>query len=465
MLEINKGTEKGNAEVEASCHAADDENDKSDDLEVGEDALTYDAKRIKFGNLGFISFSGESAANGNCTPAQLSNEDAIVSNEDINHRSEVTNNNDHACVVAEPVDEELDIDANDIVEDIAEEVAQIVTSSKRTKKRKEPVIHVRNKAKKKRESDPLEKSDAAAKKGFKDNLLTVKFKLSSIQAKAGKSPDFALFIKDDLHHPDAKNAAGHAGRYIAYMKGDLCDDFFSKKGIKFHPDNFFICKNEFDLREDRLLPHQKTNISMNDEANDQPDQPAQPAQPARPAQPVQPAQPAQPTQPDLPDLLGDDHPHQPADVSETVDGGKDDAEYESEGENSDSVEEEFDIFDAGKNARQVAFGAMNTHNSEDSFSSAGVVVYGRGAEKTTSKEKKDKKSKRKKHLRESAEKTRRDILENDGFIPMGTGRGQERGRGRGVRGQGRGRGRGGRDQGRGRGGRDQGRGRRSKTFL
>ena len=62
-----------------------------------------------------------------------------------------------------------------------------------------------------------------------------------------------------MHHPDAKNAAGHAGRYIAYMKGDLCDDFFSKKGIKFHPDNFFICKNEFDLREDRLLPHQKTN--------------------------------------------------------------------------------------------------------------------------------------------------------------------------------------------------------------
>ena len=40
MLERNKGTERGNAEVEASCHAADDENDKSDDLEVGEDALT-----------------------------------------------------------------------------------------------------------------------------------------------------------------------------------------------------------------------------------------------------------------------------------------------------------------------------------------------------------------------------------------------------------------------------------------
>ena len=147
-------------------------------------------------------------------------------------------------------------------------------------------------------------------------------------------------------------------------------------------------------------------------------------------------------------------------MSETVDGGKDDTEYESEGdgnsENSDSVEDEFDIFDAGKNARQVAFGALNTNNSEDSFSSAGVVVYGRGAEKTTSKEKKEKKSKRKKHVKESADKTRRDILEKDGFIPMGTGRGQERGRGRGVRGQGR---------GRGRGGRDQGRGRRSKTFL
>ena len=39
-------------------------------------------------------------------------------------------------------------------------------------------------------NQPKEKTKVAVKKAFKNNVLTVKFKISGIQAKAGKSPDF-----------------------------------------------------------------------------------------------------------------------------------------------------------------------------------------------------------------------------------------------------------------------------------
>ena len=101
------------------------------------------------------------------------------------------------------------------------------------------------------------KSDAAAKKGFKDNFLNVKFKLSDIQVRANQLPDFALFIKDDLHKPTSRNPVGHAGKYITYIKGDIRDKFFSKDGISFHPDDYYIRKNELDLTEDQLLSFKK----------------------------------------------------------------------------------------------------------------------------------------------------------------------------------------------------------------
>ena len=110
--------------------------------------------------------------------------------------------------------------------------------------------------------------------------------------------------------------------------------------------------------------------------------------------------------------------------------------------NSDTDEEDIDIYDMGRTAKKVSFGAPIPDESEDSFSSAGVVVYGRGAEKTISQEKKEKKREKKKHMKDSSAKTRLDILENDGFMTMETGLGRGRGRGKvGARGRGRGRGR------------------------
>lgn len=93
---------------------------------------------------------------------------------------------------------------------------------KTTKEAREEVL------KRSKKDDNIDKSDRAAKKSFIDNVNTVKFKISGIQAKNGKLPDFAVFIKDSVHDPDVRNAAKTAGKYICLIKGNIADDFFSK---------------------------------------------------------------------------------------------------------------------------------------------------------------------------------------------------------------------------------------------
>ena len=63
-------------------------------------------------------------------------------------------------------------------------------------------------------------------------------------------------------------------------------------------------------------------------------------------------------------------------------------------------------------------------------------MYGRGAEKVKSKERKEKESKKKKHFKQSSNKSQVDIIEKDGFIvgagamfkPAQKGRGTAQGR-------------------------------------
>ena len=116
----------------------------------------------------------------------------------------------------------------------------------------------------KRNNEKKVRSDRATKKSFNDNVNTVEVKLSAIQAKHGKLPDFAVFVKDSVHDPDVNNPAKTAGKYICFMKGNICDDFFSKKGISFHPDKHHLCKNELDMKEDQLLPYQKQQQKLSD---------------------------------------------------------------------------------------------------------------------------------------------------------------------------------------------------------
>ena len=127
---------------------------------------------------------------------------------------------------------------------------------KTTKKAREEVL--------KRNNEKKVRSDRATKKSFNDNVNTVKVKLSAIQAKHGKLPDFAVFVKDSVHDPDVNNPAKSAGKYICFMKGNICDDFFSKKGISFHPDKYHLCKNRLDMKEDHLLPYQKHSQKLSD---------------------------------------------------------------------------------------------------------------------------------------------------------------------------------------------------------
>ena len=98
------------------------------------------------------------------------------------------------------------------------------------------------------------KSDIAAKKGLKDNFFTLKFKISSLHSRAGSCPDFALFVKDNIHVPTVHHATAFAGKYLTFTKGNLCTKFFSKDGISY---NFFLCQNEVDLAEDREPPVKK----------------------------------------------------------------------------------------------------------------------------------------------------------------------------------------------------------------
>ena len=81
---------------------------------------------------------------------------------------------------------------------------------------------------------------------MKDNFLTIKVKLSTLHTKAGTIPDFALFVKDSLYDPKNNHPAPFAGKYLTYIKGDICTKFFSKEGISYKPSDFFICDNAFD---------------------------------------------------------------------------------------------------------------------------------------------------------------------------------------------------------------------------
>ena len=100
-------------------------------------------------------------------------------------------------------------------------------------------------SKKIKEKQSVKKSKVAKKK-FKNNFLTIKFKLSSLQQKVGEVPDFALIVKDNVHEVTATNSAKHAGKYLAFVKGDIGKKFLSEQGISYNPEMFYLCENEID---------------------------------------------------------------------------------------------------------------------------------------------------------------------------------------------------------------------------
>ena len=247
---------------------------------------------------------------------------------------------------------------------------------------------------------PLNKGRKAAtiKKTFKQNTLTIKFKIHDIQQKAGKDPDFALFIKDNIHDPKALPPCPTASKYITYTKGSLSKKFFSKAGISYHrcPQDFFLCSNEIDFTENknevvRKAPKEKQVVQ---------------------------------------EIASDDSSDDSSDTSVGSHNSKSDTDSDVQG------------------PKKVVFGfPQRDVSEEESDSSGGVNVYGRAAQRTISREKKAKKDARKKHAKDSASKTRVDILEkfkeNAGQASRGKGgkgvrggkggKGGKGGRGRGFR--------------------------------
>ena len=207
------------------------------------------------------------------------------------------------------------------------------------------------------------KSEEAIKKGFKNNFLTVKFKLSALHVKAGTVPDFALFVKDDVHDPSVTNSAKHAGMYLSYFKGDIGDKFFSKQGIRYNPRDFYVCENEIDFREDRIGPFLKTNKDTTKKSanNNQHSEVIE-------------------------------SPEEQDDIDDDISSEAEDEEIQSDSNEDEDVESTLDLFDMQKVARKVSWGAPNRESSAGSVSSAGVNVYGRGAEKSVDKGKKKNKS-------------------------------------------------------------------------
>ena len=273
--------------------------------------------------------------------------------------------------------------------------SQKLPQRKKAKSQKAVRIELNEKIK----ADKSVKKVATAKKGFKRNVLTVKFKLSGLQAKAGVVPDFALFVKDDVHDPQFSNAAKYAGKYISYVKGDIGQTFYSGQGIKYNPDQFFMCENELDFEGDKINPYialnnRPTNINHNTEQEPN------------------------------------------ADVASESDDSLEE-EDDNGGSASDSSDDEsrVDLYNMKKTAQKVSWGAPS-RNSDDSMSSGGVHVYGRAAEKRENKEKKKKRLENRKKCQESMNRTSVDILGDsvNGISPENNNLGGTRSKGKAKRG-------------------------------
>ena len=295
-------------------------------------------------------------------------------------------------------------------------------TKKQNKKNKSQADNRRDIVEKLKSKDLPVKDDATIKKNFKSDFITIKFKISQTHLRAQTVPDFALFVLDNVHSPDAVPPSQHAGKYMTYINGSMADKFFAE-GITYDPNKFFICKDEVGWKEDRDLPFVKTR-EIARKATKKKSIP-------EPRIEVEDSD----SEPDSESPLRD------TSSSEEVSG-------------DDSPDDDVDIFNMQQHAKSVSWGTPARNNSDDSDSSAGVRVFGRAAEKSVSAEKKKKRAAKKKHAKTSLRRTRTDILDSPEFSinrpdPSGS-RGNDRGKGR----SGRGRGKGGRGKsGRGKGGR------------
>ena len=370
-----------------------------------------DGGHVDFGSLGFINFTSRQEA-------EVSDEhDGVLDADELNDNPSAESQPGPSGVA--PNNKEANVSNQDPTDNAT--AVPDSTGRKRATEQQKVVAKKRktvNQARKDLVDETKKKTEAknprAAKKGFKDNYQTLKFKISSINTKAGSSPDFALFVFDNVHDPASKPSTPHAGKYLTYMKGNISTKFFSKQGISYNPKDFYICENEIDLSEDKVLPVQKAvEISRMNLASDHLVVSPEAVEAQELEALVVEAQVEAPVE-DVPLV---ESPETDIVVNSIV---VEDNEREgiTVGSNSEKdvhsdVDSDLDIFNMRKKARSVSWGAPDYDSDTSSDSDNGVYSYGRAAGKTLSEEKKKKNSEKKKRAKDANNKATTDILENN----------------------------------------------------
>ena len=390
------------------------------------DGEKTDGGHVDFGSLGFINFTSRQEA-------EVSDEhDGVLDADELNDNpsaesqpgpSGVASNNKEANVSNQDPTDDATAVPDSTGRKRATEQQKVVAKKRKTvnQARKDLV----DETKKKTEA----KNPRAAKKGFKDNYQTLKFKISSINTKAGSSPDFALFVFDNVHDPASKPSTPHAGKYLTYMKGNISTKFFSQQGISYNPKDFYICENEIDLSEDKVLPVQKAvEISRMNLASDHLVVSPETVEAQELEAPVVEA----PVEAPVVEVPLVESPETEVVVNSIV-VEENEREGITVGSNSDKdvhsdVDSDLDIFNMRKKARSVSWGAPDYDSDTSSDSDNGVYSYGRAAGKTLSEEKKKKNSEKKKRARDANNKATTDILENNN-VASGSGKQKSSARG------------------------------------
>ena len=135
------------------------------------------------------------------------------------------------------------------------EVVKVVKQTKEVDKTSEETTNTKPKSRKtlkeSRAEKPKVKSEDTIskvdKKTFKEAFNTDKTRLDKRQLKLGKPQNFLLLVEDNIG-----SAVCTSGKYMAYGRGKLAEDFFGG-GIKYDKDNFYVHKNSHNFEEDKTL--------------------------------------------------------------------------------------------------------------------------------------------------------------------------------------------------------------------
>ena len=86
---------------------------------------------------------------------------------------------------------------------------------------------------------------------FKDKYLTSKKNIFTSK-RPGVSPDYILFVRNNIQKPGGKNSSSTAGKYLVYGEGPIQDDFFGIHGVKFDKSKHIIMKNDYNMEEKQI---------------------------------------------------------------------------------------------------------------------------------------------------------------------------------------------------------------------